>query len=252
MLPIALVLTRLSWRIAFQDSGTAAHHVERVSSSDLAAWGTAIGTLLLAVVAALQDKIRTWVMRPKLELIVRNAPPECQKTSWAFERGAQRDVAPCYYFRTSVLNSGNTEAREVELFAAALSRRQADGRFETVSNFTPMNLLWSHFRNPFLSILSPKIPKVCDLAHVFHPNFQMFFGHRLEGLAAHQVVLAFDLQVEPRTKGHLVGPGIYRLKLILAAANARLSEHEIEIDLPGQWHDDEAQMLRDGFRMRLV
>jgi hypothetical protein len=159
-------------------------------------------------------------------------------------------VRLCYYFHVTVENSGNTEARDVEVFAASLTRRRADGQFERLERFTPMNLLWAHFRQPFLAVLSPKMPKMCDLAHVFHPNFANNFGHTLPSVTG--LILAFDLQVEPNTKGHLVGSGVYRLKLVLGAANAKPKEYELEINFQGQWHDDEAQMLSDGFGMRLV
>jgi hypothetical protein len=65
-------------------------------------------------------------------------------------------------------------------------------------------------------------------------------------------VLAFDLLVEPNMKGHLIGPGTYRMKLIVAAANARPKEYQIELDFPGDGYNDEAQMLRKGFRMTLL
>src|SRR5713226_6919062 len=56
-----------------------------VTVSDWAVIATAVGTLLLAVIAALQDKIRSWIMRPNLRMSVRVAPPECHKTSAHFQ-----------------------------------------------------------------------------------------------------------------------------------------------------------------------
>ena len=40
----------------------------------------AIGTIALALVAAFQDIIRAWVMRPKLDASITMAPPDCHKT----------------------------------------------------------------------------------------------------------------------------------------------------------------------------
>src|SRR5882762_2734799 len=71
-----------------------------VTVSDWAAIATAVGTFFLAIVAALQDKIRAWIMRPELKMSVRVAPPECHKTSSHFRTAAGiPDSAPCYYFR---------------------------------------------------------------------------------------------------------------------------------------------------------
>ncbi len=67
-----------------------------------------------------------------------------------------------------------------------------------------------------------------------------------------QVILAFDLQVEPNMKGHLAQPGLYHLTVVVAASNAAPREYTVEINVPGQWFDEEARMLRDGFGMRLV
>jgi hypothetical protein len=53
-------------------------------------------------------------------------------------------------------------------------------------------------------------------------------------------------------KGHLLGPGTYRLGLVIAAANAPRREYTLEITFLGDWHDEEAKMLQDGFGMHLV
>jgi hypothetical protein len=231
--------------------GPAARQSAALTVSDWALIATAVATFLLAIVAVLQDKIRGWIMRPELKMLVRVAPPECHKTSAQIHTPAGIiDTAPCYYFHVIVENVGQTEAREVEVFAASLTRRRADGQFEKVDRFTPMNLLWAHFRQPFLAVLSPKMPKMCDLAHIYHPNFSNTLGHTLPNVAG--IVLAFDLQVEPNTKGHLVGSGIYRLKVVVGAANAKPKQYELEINFPGQWYDGETQMLTDGFGMRIV
>ena len=233
-----------------------------MNSAELAGWATALSTFFLALVAIFQDRIRRWVMRPKLELSVRVLPPDCHRTTWTVKRQlfdpnareyyVQVRNFPCYYFRVTITNTGRTEAREVELFAAALERMRMDGTYEVVPRFTPMNLMWSHVRQPFLPILSPEIPKVCDLAHVFQPQDREGLGHTLPDVSADRAILAFDLQVEPNMKGHLAEPGTYRLSLTLAAANASPKKYALQIDFPGDWYDDEARMLRDGFGMRLV
>jgi hypothetical protein len=84
------------------------------------------------------------------------------------------------------------------------------------------------------------------------PNAKARVGHVLESVAASKGVLAFDLQVEPNMKGHLVGPGTYRLRLIVAAANALPVEYEIEMIFTGDWYDDEDKMLTDGFQMKTI
>jgi hypothetical protein len=58
--------------------------------------------------------------------------------------------------------------------------------------------------------------------------------------------LTFCLVARPNHLGHIVGPGVYRLSVYLAAENAKPVRRQITITLPGKWHADEAAMLRDG------
>lgn len=223
-----------------------------LSPSDWAAIATAVGTFTLAIVAAFQDVIRKWIIRPKLQVNVSCAPPDCHKTTMTIQTRNGIDRAPCYYFRIRVTNLGNTEAREVEVYAASLCSRLPDGSFAPAETFMPMNLLWANFRQPFLAVLSPRIPKHCDIAHIVHPNFNRLLHHELPGVGELNPVLAFDLQVEPNMKGHLAGPGTYRMGIIVAAANARPKHFELEIEFPGDWYNDEADMLSRGFSLRPV
>jgi len=238
-------------------------------SGQAAAWATAIGTMLLAIVAVFQDKIRNCLTRPNLKLEIQPSPPDCMKTSFRlptpiYDSTGQRigetsiDI-PCYYFRLRVTNTGNCEAREVEVFAKGLKRFSA--KYETVDRFAPMNLLWSNVRKPFLPILSPKIPKHCDVAHVVHPDTKKSVYHALPEIEApagffHEVgqelcVLALDLEVEPNSLGHLLGPGFYQLTLVLAAANFPPQEYLLEIRITGDWFEDEDRMFGEAIRIRL-
>lgn len=216
--------------------------------STVPVWVGALATILLAIIAVFQDRIRRWIMNPRLDLRVRVAPPDCHRTIW---NTAGRQF-PCYYFRLGVVNSGKVEAREVEIFAAGLNRARKDGSFEAVPRFTPMNLVWSHIRVATLPILIPEMPKYCDLAHVFAPQHRNALGHSLPNVDSQKSVLAFDLQVEPNMLGHLAEPGTYHLSLVMGAANAPVRRYTLEINFPGDWFDDEARMLREGFGMRIL
>jgi hypothetical protein len=232
-------------------------------SGETAAWATAIGTLALAFVAVFQDWIRNCLTRPKLKLEIQPSPPDCMRTTFRqtvtiYDPTSRRPSyesnleIPCYYFRLCITNTGNCEAREVEIFAKSAKRHhEIKGEFEDVDRFVPMNLLWSNVRKPFLTNLSPQIPKHCDLAHVVRPDKKYAVRHELPGVPNEQCVLALDLEVEPNTKGHLLGPGFYRLSLVLAAANARPREYLLDIRIAGTWCEDEPRMFGEGIRVRL-
>lgn len=233
---------------------------------DLPTWVTAVATLLLAAIAIFQDYFRGLLTKPKLELHIRPTPPECHSTQWLYSikrrtvdvrsrqlsESIETVALPCYYFRLRVTNNGNCEAKYVEVFAKDLKQHDSvRGEFEDVARFSPMNLLWSDVRQPFLSILSPKLPKLCDLAHTVEPSERENLGHELPNVPDNAVILALDLQVEPTSKGHLLGPGFYRLTLVLAAANATPREYFLDITITGDWYEDSLRMFTDGIRFHL-
>jgi hypothetical protein len=47
-------------------------------------------------------------------------------------------------------------------------------------------------------------------------------------------------------KGHIVGPGTYRLIILVAAEEARPIRPTVDISVRGTWHQDETRMLQDG------
>jgi hypothetical protein len=224
-------------------------------------WIGAVGTVLLAILAVFQDKIRGWITRPRLKLAVGAAPPYFHKTTWTHpfphnsplsRPGVEISYLPCYYFRVAVHNMGNTAAREVEVNAVSLRRKRADGSFEPVSRFTPMNLLWAHEHNVYLHLLSPQLAKFCDIGHIIAPADRLKLGHDLPGAPAEKCIFAFDLQSEPNMKGHLVESGTYRLELLIAAENCRPEKYTVELIFSGDWFESQDGMFADGFGMRLV
>ncbi len=203
-------------------------------------WIVAMGTVILALVAIIaifQDKIRMWLLRPKLQVELDLKPPDCHKTkmrySYEYRGGAsflpsdpsklpKEQVVDTYYFRLRVSNSGNHKAESVEIFASELLRFQADGSYDTVDTFLPMNLVWSHYRTIFLPAISPGTYKHCDIGHIVDPE------HRSSILTEEKdwpnvdrakAIFSFDTAVQPFTLSYLIPPGRYRLSIIVAASN---------------------------------
>ena len=218
-------------------------------------WLIAVGTVTLAVVAAFQDKIRSWIMSPKLEVSINTSPPDCHKTTLRYVAHNMIQEAPCYYFRLRVKNSGNGRAEMVEVFASELLRERADGTFAKMDSFLPMNLVWSHIRRPFFEAISPGMEKHCDLGHIAEPirrqQIPLEDNPQL-GVPSDKTIFSFDLQVLPYTYSHLIPPGKYQLALMVAAANTNPVEKRLEITLKGDWYNEEARMLRDGIGIRML
>jgi len=226
-----------------------------------AEWATAIGTIALAVMtflavlaAVFQDRIRSWIWRPKLDLRILPQPPDCLKIPAAWPTPGTVSQADSYYLRAQVENTGHRAAEMVEVYLGEILEQTPSGDFVRQQTFLPLNLLWANFREPtmFLDHLSPHVPKHCDVAHIIDPAARTSIPGEDNpglGLTSQQTALSLDLVVKPNTFSYLLPPGTYRLKLVLGAANARPVAKYVKIALTGQWFDDQEQMLRDGLRI---
>ena len=227
-------------------------------------WLTAIGTvtlavltLILAVVAIFQDKIRSWLVRPKLDVSIEVRPPDCQKIRLHPDPDNREAFADAYYLRLKVKNQGNQQAEVVEVFATKLCKQQADGEFREVDTFLPMNLVWAHTNQVFFPSISPDMYKHCNLAHILDPGKRIDFSRQGEdaiwdGIPRENTILSFDTMVRSHTLGHLVPYGKYQLTIIVAAANSKPVKKNLEISLSGNWYNEEQQMLRDGIGVKVV
>lgn len=206
----------------------------------------AIGTLLLAVVAIFQESIRGRFYRPKFIISVKTEPPDCVAVPFGpLQDGMMVDA---FYLRLWVENIGNATAKMAEVYADELRKRRADGTWERVKSFPPMNLKWGNIRGIYFPAIAPQMGKHCDVAHVTDPRRRQLLGEDVAtlGLTEQQTSLAFDLMVAPNHKGHIVGPGEYELDVRVAAENALPEKRTISILLSGQWYSVETMMFRDG------
>jgi hypothetical protein len=217
----------------------------------------AAATVALAFVAAFQDRIRSWLRQPRLDVTISVAPPDCHKTELRGRTVSGQVIgAECYYFRLRVKNVGNERAEFVEVFAADLSRCQADGAYKKVTSFLPMNLVWSHILAPYTPAISPGMEKHCDLFHITYPAKRARFGAEddpgFSSGSPQQTLLNFDVEVKPNTLGFLVPPGEYRLVVVVGAANSRPKQQVLEINHTGKWFADQETMLTQGIGIRVV
>lgn len=214
-----------------------------------AEWLTAIGTLALAVLAAFQDTVRGWLYHPALDASIRTQPPDCVAVPITTLDG--RKIADALYLRIWVENNGSTTARNVEVYASELLRKRADNTWEPVHEFPPMNLRWSNTQVIYFPNIVPEMGKHCDLGHITDPALRSDPNLREENprlnLTPQETSLAFDLMAAPNFKGHIIGPGDYRLKILIAAENSRHRiARTVSLSLNGRWFADETRMLREG------
>ncbi|GEM_PF-635340 len=221
-----------------------------------AAWVTAWATVILflvtgalAVVAVFQDRLRQFVMRPTLEIILNAGPPDCHLT-WA---GPSR--FPVYYFRLRIKNVGNAPCHQVEVRLQALQEKQANGAFAKVQTFLPLNLKWSHVGTVYWARIPKDLDNFIDCFQIFEPKDRAVLdGERDEWNKAQptETVLCFDTVVRPNTGSHMLGPGVYRVEVLAAAADADPIRKILEINLTGNWYPNEVQMLGQGVGLKFL
>ena len=221
----------------------------------------ALASIAVVIVAVFQDRIRSWVWAPRLELEFGNRPPDAHAIPIVFEREdhfrpnrSSTHVIDAFYFRVRVRNSGRAPAQQVEVFARAL-RRSSDGRWEPVLEFVPMNLTWSHIGGLYFPFIVPGMDKHCDLARIVDPagrDQTSYDKNPWLKLKNDQCSLAFTVIAESNNRSYIVGPGDYQLDVEVAAANATRVRRTMRIRVHGVWFRDEERMLRDGVKMTMI
>jgi hypothetical protein len=184
----------------------------------------ACGTLLLAFVAIFSDTVRGWLYKPILEVSMKPEPPDCIAVPMTI---GEETVADSFYLRLRVTNTGKVAARSVEVYASELQRRRADNKtWDRVDEFPTMNLHWADIHLLYWPIIVPKMGKLCDVCHIVDParrnsdpRLRRSEQNPTLGLTDQETSLTFDLITAPNNKRHIIGPGNYQLKLLIAAEN---------------------------------
>lgn len=215
-----------------------------------AEWVGGIGALLVVLLALFGDEFRRWIFGPKLDISVSTEPPDCVRVPVvAGPRGV--NVIDTIYVRIRVRNDGHSLAREVQVFAESLMEFAPGQDWQPVRMFPSMNLTWSDLPREadvklrmFFPGLGPTMSKHCDLGRIaFHRDRPLVGDHR-QGLDVNSNAFAFETIVKPNHQGHIVGPGRYQVRLLLAADNARPAVRTIEVVVRPGWNpDDPAAML---------
>lgn len=223
-----------------------------VETADQVKWFGVVATLAAVVVALLKEEIVKLWRRPDLHVYARLGPPDCHKTKFSIDGNRFGD---CYYLRLLVKNEGTQRVEKVQVFVSRLLRQREDAGFEEVRSFLPMNLRWSHSQQNvsgpeiFADGISPGMTKHCDLGCIYDPN--LIHAGKFGGTPG-ETICRLDLEVFPHTNSHILLPGLYRLELRVAGANAAPVDSKIELRIGGDWDNDEAIMFHKHLRLGIV
>jgi hypothetical protein len=197
---------------------------------------------------------------PKLAIVASLDPPDCVRVAATYPfssyvndkfTGTHLGHVDTVYLRLKVRNDGRSLAREVQVFAESVTRFRSGGDWELVTMFPSMNLPWSDLprratvrMRMFFPGLGPTMSKHCDLGRLADPRGRHRIGDAKDDLDAQNNVFAFETLVKPNHGGHIVGPGTYRIRLLLAAENARPVPITVELIVRPDWRpEDPASML---------
>ena len=113
--------------------------------------------LLLGVTGIFQEKIRTWILKPKLKIVIENY------------NISDRDPnsIPRYNFVVRIKNSGKSTLEDAEALISDIWQMKGNG--EEKINFMPFNLIWKGHGGTTI----PKIPihtfKYFDFGNILEP-----------------------------------------------------------------------------------
>jgi hypothetical protein len=202
--------------------------------------GVAVVTGLIALT---KDGIAGVINSPKLK--IRFFPydkRDCHTTAF---RNTQTGaiVAKTHYFRVRIENIGWRTAEEVEVTLEEVNRFN-DGKWILDTDFMPLRLLWSHWREKRYEIAIPAAAyRHCDLGFVLDPAS---ISPPLPPVEADQVVFWFDVFLRPNTGRTSLLPGRYQILLSAFGKNARRASLKIKLEWKGLWRDDIDELYQEG------
>jgi len=217
-------------------------HIAEGVNNPWTVWVSLFGVfvaLLLGVVGIFQDWIRSRFRKPNLNVSIKVAPPDCHKTSF-YRSDVDRKVCDTYYFRFRVENTGNFYAEDVEAMITEVYRKEGE-QYEKVTEFLPLNLVWSHYRQITIPKIQPKLFKHLDLGYIIKPENE--YLTRFNITTQPNVIFELDVAVRPNTGSHILIPGDYKIKIVFAANNHRPVEKIYILTIKDIWNDDEQEML---------
>jgi hypothetical protein len=186
----------------------------------LASVFTAIGTVVVAVLAIWGDWFKDRLAGPKLELSLRDPRGDLTQRN-----DGKREI----YYHLEVTNRRSWSlAQQVRVIVVGLAKRRPDGEFFPESMILPMQLTWAF---PTFHEMLPTISKndICDLGFV------------TEGAGQFRL----SVYIWPNNcRGFLNAGEAMRVKIVAMAHNGQSTPIVLEISWDGTWSADREEMQR--------
>lgn len=205
---------------------------------------TFIGVWPLVMIALFQEKLKQWIFAPKLVIDFELEAPFCSKTpfflGWQTQGGEKKVNTEAYAFRFGVRNDGESQARLCEAFIAEL-KKEKENKWVDVEYFQQVHLRWDigkESENLYTHINPSSVRRLCIIGYIMKPakdlpkdEAKWFRLTQLYSIGGYQ----------PQ---HL-NPGKYRIKVMVAAENAKPVSQNFELCWSGVWKDKSDEMFRE-------
>lgn len=233
-----------------------------------AEWFLVISTLILAFVALFKDSIWQFILKPNIDVEFDLSSPDCfkgkLKTEWIQEQNGKKVkkyvMSNMFYYKIRIINNGKSPARNVEVIIQDVRRKKGDD-FNRIDFFVVDNLDWSSSLMiagakgiRYYKYIFPNTFKHCELGHILDPSKRNLVPSEGKPNLSTKDKTIFSLNIETRYHSlhHLLEPGIYRIKILIAGENFKLFKKEYELEITGKWFEDEEIMLSEGLKLKEI
>ena len=198
---------------------------------------TAVGTVVVAILAVFGQRIRAWFVRPRLALAVGKTSPFVDRAE-TIDASASNSKRVSYAVRLQVINDGKETARNCKILCDSVYQEREKGSgFYLLRRFVPKEFFWTGSAQS--KDVVPKLPSYVDIASIAEP-VESASASVTSGTEQPKHALHILIEAEGTTGRYFcVGVGKFIYPLILYADNLpRPTKRYVEILWTGKAASD--------------
>ena len=232
-----------------------------------AQWFTGFATLFLACVALFKDTVLMWIQEPKIDIEFELRPPDCFKSQIIHTHPEQigqkvefkRLEFYMFYYRLRIINKGKSPAKYVEVAIRDIKKKKGNS-FERMDfvlddnlDLASSKLIAGRKSLMYYKFISPGTFKHCELGHILDPSKRNLDSSENNKLFRQdKTIFAFNVMTRYHSLYHIIEPGTYRFKILVAGENFDALEKIYELEITGEWSEKEDIMLDEGLKLKEI
>jgi len=232
-----------------------------------AQWFTGFATLFLAFVALFKDTVLMWIQKPKIDIEFELRPPDCFKSQVVIlqqklilqQKEIERIEFYLFYYRLRIINKGKSPAKYVEVAIRDIKKKKGNS-FERMDfvlddnlDLASSKLIAGRKSLMYYKFISPSTFKHCELGHILDPSKRNLDSSENNKLFRQdKTIFAFNVMTRYHSLYHIIEPGTYRFKILVAGENFDALEKIYELEITGNWSEKEDIMLDEGLKLKEI